>query len=265
MKIIIPMAGHSRRFKQAGYERPKPFIMIDGRPVIELVCQMFSPEDKFIFICNKEHLANDEYLKILKSIVRNYQIIEIDPHEYGPTYSVLQAADYIGDENEPIIINYCDFLMQWNYRHFLLKAAQHDGAIPVFRGLHPASYGDTYYAYIKANEKLEMIELREKASFTNDRISEFASTGTYYIDSWKTFVIYANKLMETSLESNVEYYCSLLFNYMVRDGKNICLFEVDKFICLGTPSDIEEYIFWAEYFLKDVKTINNSYIYRARG
>lgn len=252
MKIVIPMAGHSRRFKEAGYDRPKPFIMIDGRPMIQAVCRMFSPTDEFIFICNRAHLLNDDCRKILQRTTPIYHIVEVDPHEYGPVYSSLQAEKYIADENEPVIITYCDFTMQWDYRHFLFKAAQYDGAIPVFRGFHPASLGDTYYAYVKADEKLEMVELREKQSFTDNRVEEFASTGVYYFDSWKTFRYYSNKVLAEKSTVGSEYYCSLLYDPMVQDGLRVCLFEVEKFICWGTPEDLEEYFFWSEYFSKDV-------------
>lgn len=255
MKIIIPMAGHSKRFKEAGYSIPKPFIMIDGKTMIERVCHMFSPQDEFVFICNEEHLQNERWKKMLESIVQRYQIIEISPHEKGPVFSVLQVEDYIDNKEEPIIISYCDFTMQWDYRHFLLKAANYDGAITVFRGFHPASFGETYYAYIRADEKLEMLELREKRSFTDDRSKEFASTGVYYLDSWETFSYYANELLNIKDNALPEYYCSLLYNPMVRDNKKVCLFEVEKFICWGTPEDMEEYLFWSDYFTKDADMI----------
>ncbi|MBI5787926.1 MAG: NTP transferase domain-containing protein [Candidatus Schekmanbacteria bacterium] len=254
MKIIIPMAGHSRRFKQAGYATPKPFILIDGEPMIKRVCQMFSPSDEFIFVCNKEHLTNQDYLKILESIVLKYHIAGIEPHEYGPTYSAMQAEPYVNPD-EPVIINYCDFTVQWDYRQFLRKAELYEGALPVFRGFHPASFGDTYYAYVKANENMEMVELREKRSFTDNRKEEFASTGTYYFDAWKNFAHYARELLQTKDTVTCEYYSSLLFNPMVRDGKRVCLFEVEKFICWGTPEDLQEYLFWSDYFANNAGQI----------
>ena len=35
MKILIPMAGNGDRFFKAGYIKPKPFIPIAGRKMIE--------------------------------------------------------------------------------------------------------------------------------------------------------------------------------------------------------------------------------------
>lgn len=247
-KIVIPMAGHSRRFQAAGYTVPKPFILIDGKPMIERVCRMFSRQDEFIFVCNGEQLdAEPSYRDILTRCAPRTRIVEIPPHELGPVYSALSADPYL-DDGDPVIISYCDFTMQWNYGRFLLKAAMYEGAIPVFRGFHPASLGDTYYCYIRTNDELEMLELREKQSFTPNRMTEFASTGVYYLDQWRTFKQYAHEIIERGEKVAAEYYASLIYPPMVRDGKSVCVFEVDKFICWGTPQDLEEYVFWSEYF-----------------
>jgi NDP-sugar pyrophosphorylase family protein len=250
-KIILLLAGHSRRFQAAGYTVPKPFIMIDGRPMIQRVCRMFAPEDEFIFICNQDHLtAEPHYREILAACAPRSQIVTIAPHELGPLYSALAAAPYMAAD-EPVIISYCDFTMRWNYNHFRLKAAMYDGAIPVFRGFHPASFGDTYYCYIRTNESEEMLELREKDSFTANRVEEFASTGVYYVDRWDTFQKYTAEIIEQELKVASEYYASLIYPAMVRDGHRVCVFEADNFICWGTPEDLAEYTFWSDYFAGD--------------
>ena len=247
-KVIIPMAGHSRRFRAAGYTVPKPFILIDGKTMIERVCRMFGRHDEFIFVCNREHLqANPAYRDVLANIAPHTHIVAIEPHELGPVYSALAAAPHMHDD-EPVIISYCDFTMQWNYTRFLLQAAMVEGAIPVFRGFHPASLGDTYYCYVRANDNKEMIELREKQPFTNNRLMEFASTGVYYLDSWRTFKQYAREIISQGQKDAAEYYASLIYPPMVRDGRFVSVFEVEKFICWGTPQDLEEYLFWSQYF-----------------
>lgn len=245
MQIMIPMAGHSRRFKAVGYKVPKPFIMIDGKPMIQHVCNMFSLDDDFIFICNNEHLA--EYKTTLSNLVPKYTIVGIDPHEYGPVYSVLQAEKYVNPD-KPIIMSYCDFMMRWDYQQFLKSVGKSAGSMAIFRGFHPASFGTTLYAYVKANEAFEMEALREKQSFTDNRINEPASTGVYYVDSWHRFKRYATELLEKNDKVVSEYYCSLIYNYLVRDGLKVSLFEVQNFICWGTPEDLVEYEYWSKYF-----------------
>ncbi len=255
MRIVIPMAGQSRRFAAAGYKTPKPFILIDGKPMIERVCRMFSASDEFIFICSEDHLRNNDYFNILKKSAVHSKIIGIKEHELGPVHSILSVKNSFADVEEPILITYCDFLMQWDYRQFVFKAQNHDGAMAVFKGFHPASFGNTNYAYVRANADFEMVEIREKQSFTANRSEEYASTGIYFLDSYSTFEHYAKKLMANSMKVGAEYYCSLLYNPMVADGKKIALFEVQKFICLGTPEDLHEYRFWSEYYANHANAI----------
>ena len=33
------------------------------------------------------------------------------------------------------------------------------------------------------------------------------------------------------------------------------LFEVDKFICWGTPEDLEQFVFWNDFFVRDLPKI----------
>ena len=45
-----------------------------------------------------------------------------------------------------------------------------------------------------------------------------------------------------------EAYVSLIYNYMQNEKNKINVFEVEKFICLGTPFDYKNYLFWNKYF-----------------
>jgi NDP-sugar pyrophosphorylase family protein len=255
MLIVVPMSGHSRRFQAKGYDTPKAFLDVDGRPMIHWVCRMFSPEsDRFIFVALKKHLVNPAHREMLRTAATNTEIVEIDEHELGPVFTSLYADDLVNDD-EPVILSYCDGFQHWNYNRFLMHVNDYDGGMSVFRGFNyhmvgtPASFGDTYYAYIRANERLEMTELREKRSFTDVRHDEFASTGVYYTRSWELYRSYARRLLDRGLPVGNEYYASLIYNPLVQDGLRVALFEVDKFICWGTPEDFEEYVFWSRYFV----------------
>ena len=56
MQIIIPMSGFGERFRKVGYKLPKPLIIVDEKPIIQHVVEMFPGEKEIIFICNKDHL-----------------------------------------------------------------------------------------------------------------------------------------------------------------------------------------------------------------
>ena len=256
MKIVIPMAGHSERFFRGGYTVPKAFITIDGRPMIHWVCDIYSPDDEFVFIAQDTHLREPRFRKILESATPNYEIVEIEPHRKGPVYTSLFADDFV-DDNEPVIIGYCDLYQHWNYQRFLRITQAYDGGLAVFRGFHPASFGDTFYAYIKTNERGEMLELREKQSYTDRRHEEPASGGIYYLRTWGLFKEYSQRVLEENRAVGGEYYASLIYNPMVEDGLRVITFDIDKYICWGTPEDVEEYVFWSDFFKNDALRIMN--------
>ena len=118
MHIVIPMSGIGKRFIDAGYKEPKPLIVVDGKTIIEHVCDLFPNEEKFTFICNSKHLKETNMKEILLSIKPNSNIVEIQNHKKGPVYAVSLIEDLIEDEEE-VIVNYCDFGTYWDYEDFL--------------------------------------------------------------------------------------------------------------------------------------------------
>lgn len=58
---------------------------------------------------------------------------------------------------------------------------------------------------------------------------------------------YCQKLVENGPTLNGEYYASLPYNYMVRDGRKVWVpVNVEKFCQWGTPEDMEEYLFYTD-------------------
>ena len=55
-------------------------------------------------------------------------------HKKGPVYAVSKVFNLINDE-EPVIINYCDFSCYWDFEHFkkFLINENFDGVIPSYR------------------------------------------------------------------------------------------------------------------------------------
>lgn len=247
MHIVITLAGHSRRFKAAGYSTPKFLIKIEEKTMLEHVVGMFDDHDHFHFVLNEEQVhQNPEIIQWIKGLSPINSVKVIPVHEKGPVHTALQI-DCIPD-SEPVIIAYCDFIVEWDYRSFKREIAGFMAAIPAFHGFHPASFGDTYYAYMRVDENNNLLELREKQSFTSERHKEYASAGIYYFANWHLFTAYAKKLSLDGCQGLKEGYVSLLANLLVKDGLPIKVTEVKKFICWGTPEDLEQYLFWARYF-----------------
>jgi NDP-sugar pyrophosphorylase family protein len=253
MKIIIPMSGIGKRFIEHGYKAPKPLINIEGKPIIEHVINLFDKElDKYVFICNDQHLKETNMREILTTLIPNCKIYEVSVNNRkGPVDAVMQIAEKEINDNDAIIVSYCDYGTQWDYSKFKenIELYNLDGAIPAYIGFHPHMLGSDNYAFIKEENK-NFISIQEKQPFTDNKMNEYASNGTYYFKSGKILKKYFKELIDKNISVNGEYYCSMVYNLMKTDNLNIGIFEIEKMLQWGTPKDLEEYLVWSDYFLK---------------
>ena len=263
MKIIIPMTGVGQRFIDAGYEIPKFLIEVDGKPVIEHVVNLFPQEENFIFICNTKNLQETNLRDLLIRIAPKCKIVEIPSHKLGPVYTVYQIKDLIDDEEE-VIVNYCDFGTYWDYKDFLehTRSRNADGAIPSYKGFHPHMLGKINYAFMR-DEKQWMLEIQEKQPFTNNRMNEYASNGTYYFKKGAYVKKYFKQLMDENINVNGEYYVSMVYNLLVQNGLSVSIYEIQHMQQWGTPEEIEEYIGWSDYFASLITSKKNEKTYDA--
>ncbi len=259
MQVIIPMTGYGSRFVAAGYKDLKPLIDVQGRRILEWIVKgMYSPEEEFVFVCRQEHLDRYSWLgNYLKSLAPRAQIFPIkDWIKLGPVYDVLQASEYIVDD-EPCIINYCDFYMEWDWKQFKHDVwyRQCDGCIPCYSGFHPNLLPKkNVYASCLTNDQEELVEIREKFSFDPDKTKSKHSPGVYYFRNGGILKKYCQKLVDAKIMVNGEFYASLPFNLMVQDGLKVWVPVNVKYFCQwGTPEDLEEYLFWTNHCRRFVK------------
>ena len=250
MQIIIPMTGYGSRFVAAGYKNLKPFIEIERKPILQwIVDGMYPGEDNIIFVCRKEHLDTIEYMEQkLKEIAPSAHIYAIDDWiKKGPVYDVLRASEII-DDNEPAIINYCDFYMSWDWKSFKrkLELRNPDGCVPCYTGFHPhLMVAKNFYASCLTDEEDNLLEIREKYSFEKDKTKAKHSPGNYYFRDGATLKKYCQKLVDSKQELNGEYYASMPYNFMVQDGLKVWIpTDIDYFCQWGTPEDMKESVYW---------------------
>ena len=94
INIVIPMAGQGSRFAKAGYEKPKPFIDVDGKPMIVRVLENLAyPDARYILIARKEHMEKEA--ELVKQIEEEFNAID--------KLTVLYARKYINND-EPLLI-----------------------------------------------------------------------------------------------------------------------------------------------------------------
>ena len=260
MQIVIPMSGFGERFRRAGYSVPKPLIEIEGKPIIAHVVDMFPGETNFIFVCAQPHLDEPLYRmeEILRGISPNGKIVGIASHKLGPIHAVCQVQHLL-DPLAPVLVNYCDFTCYWDWPHFkqFVQAAACDGAIPAYRGFHPHSLGTTNYAYMREANGW-VLDIQEKQPYTNDRMGEFASSGTYYFKTAQIMGDAFRAAMRQDLSVGGEFYVSLAYKPMLAQSRPVAVYPLQHFMQWGAPEHVAEYNYWSKAFRRLIVQSENT-------
>ena len=233
--ILIPMAGRGSRFEEQGYTDKKPFIDVNGKPMIHRVIKNlgmeFNTDYKFIMICLQEDFDKYDFTEFEKVIGHNsYDVVILDDVTEGAAQTILQAKDLINDDT-PLMTMNSDQLVDWDVEKLFEMCEQFDGVIPCFYGEGNA------WSYARTLDNGYVQEVAEKK-----QISKYATAGYYYWKKGSDFVKYAEQMIEENSRTNGEFYVAPVYNWAVRDGKRVGVFMVDKCYSLGTPEDLEEYL-----------------------
>lgn len=237
INVVIPMAGKGSRFAEAGYKNPKPFIDVNGKTMIERVLDNLSiPGAKYYLISRKEFANNwsDTMNKIEKEY--NARFIEIDHITEGAALTVLKAREMINNDT-PLLMANSDQIVDIDIGDFVKDSDSRglDGSILIF--IDPNK--DTKWSFAKIDDKGLVTEVKEK-----EAISDYATVGIYYYKKGADFVNYTIDMFVANDRVKGEFYTCPVYNYAVRDGKKIGIYnmEFEKMHGIGTPDDLNTYL-----------------------
>jgi len=239
------MAGSGNRFVNAGYSQPKPLIPVSGKALLERAVSMFPGVERPVLVCNNEHIAKTDLLAAAQKLKPNSVLISMPCHKLGPVYTIKAAFGYIPDA-EPVIVAYCDVQAKFDLAHFtdFVTAASLDGCLFTHTGFHPHTLSKTKMAFCKV-EGSRVVEVKEKACYTDDPFQEHASSGVYYFRTGQMLKHYCQKALDLQMHYNGEYFITLAYNPMVQDGLKIGFYDTDIGM-FGTPEEVRNFEAWQQ-------------------
>lgn len=237
MNIVIPMAGEGSRFKKAGYSKPKPFIDVDGKCMIERVMDNLNyPDAHYILIARPEHIEQEKAL--VEEIENQYNatFITVNQLTEGTACTVLFARSLINND-APLLIANSDQIVDSEVRDFIDDCFERnlDGSILCFedKELNPK------WSFAKVDDQMLVTEVKEK-----EAISKYATVGIYLFSKGSTFVDSAVDMIVRNDRVNNEFYTCPVYNYSILSGKKIGihLIESEQMHGTGTPADLDLYL-----------------------
>lgn len=223
LQIVIPMAGRGQRFRDAGYERPKPFIDVDGEPMLHRVLDNLPTIDGSVLL-----LALQEHEYHLVTASASFRAHFIGAVTEGAACTVLLAEDDLrGDE--PLLIANADQWLDWSPEHFVdfVRRDGCHGAIVTFRAYGPK------WSYVDVREDGMIAVVAEKSPISND-----GSCGVYYWKRAADCFDSIKSMMRKGLKHAGEYYLAPSFNELILDGARIIAYPVPRMWSMGTPDDL---------------------------
>jgi dTDP-glucose pyrophosphorylase len=236
INIVIPMAGLGSRFVKEGFKKPKPFIDVNGKPMIVRVLENLAyPNANYILIARKEHLEQEK--ELVAKIEKDYKVtfIGIDKLTEGTACTVLYARNYINNE-VPLLIANSDQIINDSIHDYINDCFERNlnGSILTFRDeeLNPK------WSFAKLDTNNLVTVVREK-----EAISEFATVGIYLFAKGNDFVNAAIDMIIENDRTNNEFYTCPVYNYLIPEGAKIGIYNIEQenMHGIGTPEDLDKY------------------------
>ncbi|NBX67389.1 MAG: HAD family hydrolase [Proteobacteria bacterium] len=241
IQIVVPMAGLGTRFQAAGYEAPKPFINVLGKPMIQWVVENMAPSQwlhNFTFLCHNDHMKETSYIRSLKSMAPKSQIVPVLKTTEGAACTVLLGVDKL-NPSQPLVLANSDQWIDAPIDDFIEDAINSgcDGSIMTFKAT------EDKWSYARLNKMGRVVEVAEKVP-----ISEHATVGIYYFKHAQDFIDGAFSMIKKDIRTKGEFYVCPVYNELISTNKRIKIFEIEKekMHGLGTPEDLETFLNWVK-------------------
>lgn len=256
MKILIPMAGEGKRFKDAGYNISKPTIPTYDRRTGEklpmVVCATLDLPDvapdgeNVIYIERDFHHSNGTEAAI-KGYFPNAGFVAVDRLTEGQACTCLLAESMVAPDEELLIAG-CDNGMEMDRASFDRQREQADVLVFSYRHNESVMKNPNAYGWMITDGTSRITGVSIKKAISQTPVEDHAVTATFWFREGRMFFEAAKKMIAENDRINNEFYVDQTIKHVLELGYRADVFEVDRYIGWGTPEDYEEYQRTFEYW-----------------
>jgi CTP:phosphocholine cytidylyltransferase-like protein len=249
------MAGAGSRFSTKGYPKPKPLLDVCGLPMIVQAVNCLPATSHKIFICLDEHTTKYGVQNTLISTYSNCKVVTINGITEGQACTTeIGIKEGLANLDAPILISACDNGVYYNKAKYqeLLNDHSIDIIVWTFRN-NPTSRNNPHmYAWLETDESDNILNVSCKRFIdgVHNLQTSHVIIGTMFFRKAGYFMDGLQQNYAENIRSNNEFYVDDVLNQNIKNGLKIKVFEVDNYICWGTPDDYETYLYWQRFFDK---------------
>ena len=245
--LMIPCAGLGKRFADQGYLLPKPLVEVLGNHMfVKAIYDL--PSMNNIKLIIRDNMDNRDILeKKAKENFSNIKIQSIKSETNGQASTCLLGLEDV-ELNEPLIISACDNGVIYNKEYFRKLTTDNTIDIIVWgcRNFPGAIKSPEMYGWIEEEDSI-VKKIHVKKKYKDPHIDPII-TGTFFFKNAKLFKKIGEDLISSDLKVNDEFYVDSSINNAIELGFKVVYFEVDFYLCWGTPDDLKTFKYWQNCF-----------------
>lgn len=260
MNILIPMAGQGKRFSDAGYTISKPMIPTtcwnDGRKYPMAVCaikdiQRLVGDGKLILAVRTDM---DSVMEGISEYYPDAEYIKVASLTEGQACTCLLAKDFINNDT-PLFIGGCDNGMVADKEKLEKVFDESDAVIFTYRHNDCVVDNPNAYGWVVTDGTTKAVDVSVKKAISDNPMEDHAIVASFMFKRGRDFVRCAEKMIASNDRINGEFYADLVMKYCIDEGMKVRVFEIDRYICWGTPQDYENYektiTYWKNFIDSD--------------
>lgn len=245
---LIPLSGKGRRFADEGYAVPKPLIEVSGEPMVLQAAAHLPSSARQTFVCLAEHLNSSDLRAKLLSRYPTAKVVGLEAVTAGQACSC-EAGLLDEDPNAELLIGACDNGMVWDAeRYGRLLDEGVDAVVWSFRHHPSVEAHPEMYGWLDVAEDGTVRRASVKVPISDDPYNDHAIVGTFFFRRVRHFKEALRRLYGQGARVNGEYYVDSCVNELIAMGLKVKAFEVDNYVCWGTPNDLRTYEYWQRFF-----------------
>lgn len=252
--LIVPMAGLGQRFAHEGYPHTKPLIPVSGLPMVAQATRDLPPAERQVFVVRSDMPGYEEVSSVLKRLYPQAVIKTIDRVTEGQACTALIGLDALEDGAdrplEPLTVGACDngALYDLNAFSALMRNPDVDVVVWGVRAYPNAVRHPKMFGWVDAVDgKIKAISVKTPL---DKPASDPIVLGTFTFRRAADFRRAVAHLIARDGRINGEFYIDSCINDAIELGMQCHLFEVDNYLCWGTPNDLRTFEYWQSCFHK---------------
>lgn len=247
LTIVVPMCGTGQRFKDAGFDVPKPLVPVAGVPMAKLAVDCIRPEcgHRLVFAIRADHHAGWGIGGKIQEWYPGSDVRVVNGPTGGAAETVSLVTDDESIQDDPLLVVNCDqWLARYAVKEFIQLCGWQCGELDAATMTFWCHDRNPKWSFVRrrksptfGGESSRVAEVAEKKA-----ISQEANVGVYYFGSARLFRTAFVQMVQADDRVNGEFYVAPVLNHVMNMGAVFASrYSQDCFRGLGTPEDVKAF------------------------